>query len=30
MAAGVLEIHYALEETPETVIQKAAKAFERF
>jgi len=28
--AGVLEIHYALEETPETVIQKAAKAFERF
>ena len=28
--AGVLEIHYALEETPETVTQKAAKAFERF
>ena len=28
--AGVLEIHYGLEETPETVTQKAAKAFERF
>ncbi len=28
--AGVLEIHYGLEETPETVIQKAAKAFEKF
>jgi len=28
--AGVLEIHYALEETPETVAQKAAKAFEKF
>jgi sugar phosphate isomerase/epimerase len=28
--AGVLEIHYSLEETPETVAQKAAKAFERF
>jgi len=28
--AGVLEIHYALEETPESIIQKAAKAFERF
>ena len=28
--AGVLEIHYALEETPESVMQKAAKAFEKF
>jgi sugar phosphate isomerase/epimerase len=28
--AGVLEIHYGLEETPETAVQKAAKAFERF
>jgi sugar phosphate isomerase/epimerase len=28
--AGVLEIHYGFEESPETVIQKAAKAFERF
>jgi sugar phosphate isomerase/epimerase len=28
--AGVLEIHYALEETPETIMQKAAKAFESF
>src|ERR1700761_9094637 len=28
--AGVLEIHYALEESPEIVMQKAAKAFERF
>jgi len=28
--AGVLEIHYALEETPETIIQKAAKAFANF
>jgi len=28
--AGVLEIHYALEETPETIMQKAAKAFEKF
>lgn len=28
--AGVLEIHYALEETPETVMQKAARAFENF
>src|SRR5580704_4434718 len=28
--AGVLEIHCGLEETPETVTQKAAKAFERF
>jgi len=28
--AGVLEIHYALEDTPETVVQKATKAFERF
>jgi len=26
----VLEIHYALEETPETIIQKAAKAFANF
>jgi sugar phosphate isomerase/epimerase len=28
--AGVLEIHYTFEETPEIVMQKAAKAFERF
>jgi sugar phosphate isomerase/epimerase len=28
--AGVLEIHYALDEAPETVAQKATKAFERF
>lgn len=28
--AGVLEIHYTLEETSETVMQKAAKAFENF
>ncbi len=28
--AGVLEIHYGLEDTPETVAQKAAKIFERF
>jgi sugar phosphate isomerase/epimerase len=28
--AGVLEIHYGFEETPETVMQKAAKAFEKF
>ena len=28
--AGVLEIHYGLEETPETVMQKAAKVFENF
>ncbi|MFT4112915.1 sugar phosphate isomerase/epimerase family protein [Silvibacterium sp.] len=28
--AGVLEIHHALEETPETIAQKAAKAFENF
>jgi sugar phosphate isomerase/epimerase len=28
--AGVLEIHYGLDDTPETVAQKAAKAFERF
>ena len=28
--AGVLEIHYGLDDTPETVTQKAAKAFERF
>ena len=28
--AGVLEIHYALGEEPETVAEKAAKAFEKF
>jgi sugar phosphate isomerase/epimerase len=28
--AGVLEIHYALEDSPEIVAQKAAKAFEKF
>ncbi|MBV8113122.1 MAG: sugar phosphate isomerase/epimerase [Silvibacterium sp.] len=28
--AGVLEINYSLEESPETVMQKAAKAFESF
>jgi sugar phosphate isomerase/epimerase len=28
--AGVLEIHYALDETPESVALKAAKAFEKF
>ncbi len=28
--AGVLEIHYGLEETPETIMQKAEKAFEKF
>ncbi|GGH07754.1 sugar phosphate isomerase/epimerase family protein [Silvibacterium dinghuense] len=28
--AGVLEIHYAFEDTPETIAQKAAKAFEKF
>jgi sugar phosphate isomerase/epimerase len=28
--AGVLEIHYALEETPETVAAKAQAAFEKF
>lgn len=28
--AGVLEIYYTLDEAPETVAQKAAKAFERF
>jgi sugar phosphate isomerase/epimerase len=28
--AGVLEIHYALDETPESVANKAAKAFEKF
>jgi sugar phosphate isomerase/epimerase len=28
--AGVLEIHYAFEESPETIMQKAAKTFERF
>jgi sugar phosphate isomerase/epimerase len=28
--AGALEIHYALEDKPETVVHKAAKAFERF
>jgi sugar phosphate isomerase/epimerase len=30
LPAGVLEIHYTLEETPESVAQKAAKAFEKF
>jgi sugar phosphate isomerase/epimerase len=28
--AGVLEIHYALDDTPESIVQKAAKAFEKF
>jgi sugar phosphate isomerase/epimerase len=28
--AGVLEIHYALEDAPETVAKKAAKVFEKF
>jgi len=28
--AGVLEIHYIFEESPEIVMQKAAKAFEKF
>jgi sugar phosphate isomerase/epimerase len=28
--AGVLEIHYALEETPESVVSKAQAAFEKF
>jgi sugar phosphate isomerase/epimerase len=28
--AGVLEIHYGLEETPESVMEKAAKVFEKF
>jgi sugar phosphate isomerase/epimerase len=28
--AGVLEIHYTLDETPETVAEKAKKAFEKF
>jgi sugar phosphate isomerase/epimerase len=28
--AGVLEIHYALEDSPDTVAEKAAKAFEKF
>jgi sugar phosphate isomerase/epimerase len=28
--AGVLEIHYGLEETPESIAAKAAKAFEKF
>jgi sugar phosphate isomerase/epimerase len=28
--AGVLEIHYGVDETPELIAQKAAKAFERF
>lgn len=28
--AGVLEIHYSLGESPETVAEKAAKAFEKF
>ena len=28
--AGVLEIHYALEETPESVVNKAQAAFEKF
>ncbi len=30
ISAGVLEIHYGLEETPETLMRKAAKAFENF
>jgi sugar phosphate isomerase/epimerase len=28
--AGVLEIHYSLGDTPETVAEKAARAFEKF
>jgi len=28
--AGVLEIHYGLDETPESIVAKAAKAFEKF
>lgn len=28
--AGVLEIHYSLGEEPETIVKKAAKAFEKF